>query len=104
MFEYYSFGTVFAMGKSLLTCWSAGQLFDGRFEALGLSGADLGVLALGVALMVWSGFRKTKEAEKGEHRTFFAGYIAVFGLFLLVVVTGVYGRGYDASQFIYNQF
>ena len=54
--------------------------------------------------MVWSGFRKTKEAEKGEHRTFFAGYIAVFGLFLLVVVTGVYGRGYDASQFIYNQF
>ncbi len=104
MFEYYSFGTVFAMGKSLLTCWSAGQLFDGRFEDLGLSGADLGVLALGVALMVWSGFRKTKEAEKGEHRTFFAGYIAVFGLFLLVVVTGVYGRGYDASQFIYNQF
>ena len=105
MFEYYPFATVFAMGKSLLTSWSAGQLFDGRAEALGLSPADLGVLALGVALMVRSGFRKAEEAEEGtKRRSFFARYIEVFGLFVLVVVTGVYGRGYDASQFIYNQF
>ena len=27
-----------------------------------------------------------------------------FGLFLLVILWGTYGIGYDASQFIYNQF
>jgi len=27
-----------------------------------------------------------------------------YGLFLLVLLFGAYGVGYDASQFIYNQF
>jgi len=27
-----------------------------------------------------------------------------YGLFLVVLLFGAYGVGYDASQFIYNQF
>jgi hypothetical protein len=29
---------------------------------------------------------------------------AVFGAVLIIVVFGAYGLGYDARQFIYNQF
>ena len=31
-------------------------------------------------------------------------FILWYGLFLIVLLMGEYGIGYDASQFIYNQF
>lgn len=106
MFEYYSFGTVFVMLKSLITSSSVSQLWDGRFEALGLTGADLGVLAVGVALMVCGGILKSQGSvgKRFGDKPVLVQYGVIFGLFLLVTVTGVYGCGYEASQFIYNQF
>ncbi len=106
MFEYYSFGRVFFMLRSLVCSSSLSQLGDGRFEALGLKGADLLVLGAGIFAMAGSGFFKDQKSagEWMEKRPVFARYGLIFGMFLLVLVTGVYGRGYDASQFIYNQF
>ena len=74
--------------------------------ALGLKGADLLVLGAGIFAMAGSGFFKDQKSagEWMEKRPVFARYGLIFGMFLLVLVTGVYGRGYDASQFIYNQF
>ena len=31
-------------------------------------------------------------------------FVLWYGLFLVVLLMGAYGIGYDASQFIYNQF
>ena len=31
-------------------------------------------------------------------------FVIWYGLFLIVLVFGAYGIGFDASQFIYNQF
>ena len=31
-------------------------------------------------------------------------FITWYGLFLIILLAGAYGVGYDASQFIYNQF
>ena len=31
-------------------------------------------------------------------------FVIWYGLFLAVLLLGAYGAGYDASQFIYNQF
>lgn len=106
MFEYYSFGNVFVMLGSLLTSSGISQLWDGRFGELGLTGADLGVLAIGVAFMFLASAlgRSGSVREKLAKRPVLVQYGAVFGLFLLVLITGVYGQGYDASQFIYNQF
>jgi len=48
--------------------------------------------------------------EKGAIRLRIARWPGVcrfllwFGLFLAVLIFGTYGQGFDASQFIYNQF
>ncbi len=106
MFLYYPVGTVFSLAKDVIAAPNVQSLFDGSFTGLGLAGMDLFVLFLGVCLMWLSG----RMAERGGVRESLwkkpaaVQYGAVFLLFLLVLVTGVYGHGYDASQFIYNQF
>ncbi len=106
MFEYYPFRTVFAMSKSLFTSLGTPRTGDGRFEALGLMGADLGILAAGIVFMAAVSALQRRESvrDRLERRPVLVQYGVVFGLFLLVLVTGVYGHGYDVSQFIYNQF
>lgn len=106
MFEYYSFGTVFAMLGNLLTTATLSQLWDGRLGTLGLNQAELAVAALGVLLMFLADLlqRTGSLGEKLDGQPQVLRYAVVFGLFLLVLVAGVYGHGYDASQFIYNQF
>ncbi|MEY8337811.1 MBOAT family O-acyltransferase [Lachnospiraceae bacterium 62-35] len=106
MFEYYPLPVVFSMLGSMVTDFRISQLQDGRFMQLGLSGADWIVLAAGIGGMaVVSSLQKNGSIrEMIEKKPWMFRYLIWFGLFMLVLLTGVYGRGYDASQFIYNQF
>lgn len=107
MFEYYpNAGTVFAMLGNLLTSASLSQLWDGRMAMLGLSGGDFAIIAVGIAVMLGISLAgadgSVREKLAGTSAAVRAG--AVYLLFLAVLVFGVYGIGYDASQFIYNQY
>ncbi|MCD8083983.1 MAG: MBOAT family protein [Clostridiales bacterium] len=107
MFEYYSFGNVFLMFGNMVSTARFSQLFDGRWSALGLGRADLLAAGVGILLM----FLVSVWQEKGRHvrRTieempWLLHYGFIFGMCMMVLIVGVYGHGYDASQFIYNQF
>ena len=106
MFQYYPFGTVFAMLGNLLATGRLSQLFDGRFAELGLTAADFIVLAIGLLLMLLiSILQETGSVrQKLAARPLVVRFAAVFLLFVTVLVAGCYGHGYNASQFIYNQF
>ncbi len=106
MFEYYPFMTVFAMTANLAASLASGSLADGRLQLLGLERADWLALLISVLLLVLSGILTGEKRISARIRRSPAWmqYAAVFGLFLAVLITGVYGRGYEASQFIYNQF
>lgn len=106
MFEYYSFKNVFVMFGNLVTTAGISQLGDGRFAQLGLSAADCGIAAFGILLMfaVSLSQRSGSVREKLERCCLPVQYVVVFGMFLIVLVAGVYGHGYDASRFVYNQF
>lgn len=106
MFEYYSFGNVFVMFWNMITGARIGQLFDGRLAGLGLSSADWMMVLLGVLLMFVISVLQGRGSVRRQlaQQPAVMQYAAVFGLFLVVLVAGVYGQGYDASQFIYNQF
>jgi len=82
-----------------------------NFSALGevelLSPVDTGVLLFGMGLMVAVSCFQQRGASvrrwlwrKGET----VRYGLLFALFLLVLLMGSYGVGYEASNFIYNQF
>ena len=48
--------------------------------------------------------RKGKVRDQIAACPYVARVAIWYGLFLVVLLTGVYGIGYEASQFIYNQF
>ncbi len=106
MFQYYPFGTVFSMLADLLLRGRPSQLFDGRFAALGLLPADLIVLGAGMLLMLLVSVLENSGSvrQKLAKCPLAVRYGLVFALFAAVLVTGSYGHGYDAGQFIYNQF
>ncbi len=102
---YRNVGMSFRMWGSMLTVWNWGDLFGGGILDLGLSVADLIILAVAVAFVFFVSRREAKGSVRDWlwERPVRASAIAVV-LLLCVVMLGAYGHGYDASQFIYNQF
>lgn len=106
MFEYYPFSDVFRMFGSMFIDLDVRELLNGTLFQLGLSVQDFIILILSLVLMILTGFISLRMPMREwlSHRPFFVRFILVYGLFLCVLIFGIYGQGYDASQFIYNQF
>ena len=58
------------------------------------------VLVLCVSLKT----RRGSIRERLYERTAAVQYLVVFALLFAILIFGAYGIGYDANQFIYNQF
>ncbi|MCI8511208.1 MAG: MBOAT family protein, partial [Lachnospiraceae bacterium] len=82
------------------------ELCAGGLLTLGLDLADYGILFLGLVLLfaVELMGRGGSVRERFEEKPGWLRYLLLFALFLLVIMAGVYGHGYDASRFIYNRF
>lgn len=105
--EYYK--TVPRMGEmlgSILMEWSAEPLFRGGFLTLGLDRWDWLAAGFGTVLMLLVSMAQRKGSVREQIRTFpwLLRFLIWFCLFLMVLIFGAYGHGFDASQFIYNQF
>ncbi len=86
-----------------------GSLFSSfrvPFLGLGLTELDYGILIFGVVLMLTVSLLQERFGNVREllwNRTGLR-YALTIGLFLVVLLMGNYGIGYDAGNFIYNQF
>ena len=100
-------GEYFRRMGSLIWCPSFHLLTDGSLMGLGLSGLDYTIILVGMVILFLVSWG---EAERGSIREVLYGksvvwqYLVFFGLFLIVLLMGHYGVGYEASAFIYNQF
>ena len=103
---YPSLSLTFGAFASLFTAGNWSVLWDGSLMNLGLSGLDYGILAAGTMLMLAVSLiqRGGPVREKIAKKPYPVRFILWYGLFLIVLLMGAYGVGYDASQFIYNQF
>ena len=99
-------GEYFRRVGSIFTTFNAHILWDGTLMNLGLTGLDYIILAVGVVIL----FCVSLIQEKGPIRERLAKQPAAlrYGLIILLLIVvllmGQYGIGYDASNFIYNQF
>lgn len=98
---FQMFGNMFTKFHITVT-----ELFHGGLLQLGLSIADYIVLAVGLLILtaVSLAQRNGSVREKIAKKPIVLRYTIWYGLFLIVLILGAYGVGYDASQFIYNQF
>lgn len=104
---YRNVGLTFKMFGSMFYTFNIGKLFNGSLLEIGLSKGDYTVafIAIVVVFLV-SLYKKLKGRDLKEmlfeHYYLFA--LSCVALFLATMVFGAYGAGFDASQFIYNQF
>ena len=91
---------------SMFTAGNWAVLFNGALLGLGLTGTDYIILAAGIAVMFIVGLLQKQGSIRDRIKRFAypARFAIWFALFLAVLLIGAYGIGYDASQFIYNQF
>ena len=103
---YRSLAETFGSLLSILTVWNWQILFDGSLLDLGLAPLDYIILAAGtlVLLAVSLVQRSGGVREAIARRPYPVRFAVWYGLFLIVLLMGAYGVGYDAGQFIYNQF
>lgn len=91
---------------SIFTRFDLSVLWNGSMLTLGASGADWLAAGVGALLMLGVSLLQRRDGvrERLAERPLALRW-AVFGALLLaVVVFGAYGVGFDANQFIYNQF
>ena len=104
---YRNVPLTFKMFGTMFTTWNWNTLGNGTLLQLGISRADYVILAIGtILLIVVSMFARSGSVrDKLEKKLPMPGRWILFTLLLLLIlVFGAYGQGYDASQFIYNQF
>ena len=99
-------GVYFSRMGSLVTFSNFGMLFDGTLLKLGLTGLDYAILAGGIALMFSVSLHQEKKGSVREvlWEKPVLRYAVIIAMLLIVLLMGSYGIGYNASNFIYNQF
>lgn len=101
-------GQIVTMLRSAFYEFNIWIFFDGSLLEMGLDQQDWHVLLFAVALLVLiscvRAFVKRPVREWIADQNIAFRWICWIGLFLMVVVYGKYGPGYDAAEFIYKGF
>ena len=95
------------MFMSMFTSQNMGMIFDGRLYNIGFAGADFVVLIIGmvimfvVSLLQEKGYniRKTISKQNIPFR-----WCLYYMIIFAIILFGIYGPGYNVSDFIYGQF
>ncbi len=107
MFDCYrDVSQTFIMFGTIFTKWDSSIFLDGSLLKLGLEMVDFVILVLGVLLLMIVSMLQTKNSVRLQIKKFSPAirFSIWYGLFLVVLLFGAYGVGYDETQFIYNQF
>ena len=107
MLDYYrNIAEAFRMFFSMFTGGNYAAVFTKGMWSIGLSAADYIVLFAGVVIMFVVSLleRRCPVREQLAQKNYIIRYTVFLVIFLLIAVLGIYGTGYESSQFIYNQF
>ena len=96
----------FKMFGTMFTEWNMVEVLSVGIFNLGLSVSDYVVLAIGTLTLLFVSLKqRSAEVRKTLHiKPYIVQYLIFLGMFLAIMVFGVYGIGFEQSQFIYNQF
>ena len=96
---------VYKAGFSVFNPWI---FFNESFLGMGLTVIDYGVLRISVLTVVIAGIiklvKKVPVREWISEQNVYFRWSVWIGLFLIVLMYGKYGPGYDAAEFIYRGF
>lgn len=102
-----SLGQAVDMLVATFSKWNPWVFFDSSFYNMGLDRADFTVMVLSIVLLLLVDYvqeRGVDIREKLSQQGIVFRWIVYFAAFILLLVFGKYGPGYDASNFIYQGF
>ena len=94
------------MLKRIAFDWTPWVLFDGTIYKFGIEQKQFlaWLLCVGLLAVTESLQEKGNIRERLEKQHLFVRWSIYLGAIALIVVLGVYGPGYSATQFLYGQF
>ncbi len=103
---FTSIRTTLGLLLSLVTGGNRGLLFNGSLLTLGITGWDYLILGIGALMMLTVSLVQTKGSVRDRigRLAYPVRFLLWSGLFIIILIFGIYGIGYDATQFIYNRF
>lgn len=104
---YSGVGETFKAVASMFTSSNWAALFTGGLLEIGLTWQDHLVVTAGILVMLAAGiyrYRGHSIREEINDLDYPVAFVIVLLLMISILVFGVYGMGYEASQFIYNRF
>lgn len=107
MFDCYrNVPLTFKMFGTMFTKFNIKEVFTTGIWSFGLSSYDYIILLVGTAILLFVSLlgRKGDLRKKYFAKNALSVSLVCSVLLILIIVFGAYGIGYDASQFIYNQF
>lgn len=107
IFRAHRLKTALQMFLSMFTIQNIGMLFNGKLYHIGFETADFIILIIGIITMFVIGLLQERgyhirEKISKQNIIFRWGicYIVIFA----IIILGIYGPGYNVSDFIYGQF
>jgi len=104
---YIGVGNTFRMMFSVVTDFDFLGFVNRGISGLALSYLEWAIAGAGLLVLFWLSYLGRGEVDFRERLKMFDWKVryAVYGaILLMILVFGAYGWGYDARQFIYNQF
>ena len=102
---YRNVPKTFRLWGSMLTKWNVGELFTGGLTSFGLGIPEWCVIFCGIAVIALVSRLGKKTPVWNTLAVRPVAWLAcVCAFVVLILLFGAYGIGYDASQFIYQQF
>ncbi len=95
------------MMKSLFTVWNPQILVDGTLLGMGVTMKDWWIILIVIGIMLAVGImqeRGMKIRETIAARPIVVRWMIYLGAIVFLILFGVYGPGYAASDFVYQQF
>ncbi len=107
IFRAKSLKAAWVIFKSMFSFEHIGKLFNGKLFEIGFTRNDFYILVIStiiffvVSLLQEKGY---KIREKISKQNIIFRWTLYYGIIFAIILFGIYGKGYDASGFIYGQF
>lgn len=107
IFRAHRLKTAFSMFISIFNMNNINMLSNGKIFNLGTDAKDFVVILVGVLIMLIVGILQEKGIKIRESiskKNIVIRWTLYYGILLAILIFGIYGPGYSATNFIYGQF
>ena len=107
IFRSQSIKNAWQIFKSIFTVKNIGMIFNGELYKIGFLTGDFIIILVSIIIMFIISYIQEKGhliREDISKQNLPFRWILYYGIIFSIIIFGIYGQGYNVSDFIYGQF